>query len=952
MTSVQRSTKVNINNSNIELLGIDIPDNVYNTRTSYTFSRIDSLTSYNNTILHLRRGFNIVKEYNSLKGFDSSGNGILAQVDITENGEVTKNVDNRIFVLQGINLVVAKEEISTTTYDTPIDIWGNVNGMTYFGMYNFRFDGNNIKYGYGMFDPEYTGGAQDEVFFSSSYVEGKHKANHDKTKDGFYTNGGTVGEDGSVTDVKKKYIDIAEYGLYQDWIIGEERQNFPITLIASNYSYGNTEELQLRYEGYQPNTTFAISRVNLNVSGANLISPTELQNLLVNSDQADMVEIAHSNFALTMESSIDGWAKTATTGIYTKNNGVCETTGTYQTDNDKDKKPSFIFKLHNLVPITNRIEIGTVNLEVVARSTTVDESGSSGKIVILVININLRTMVEEETNSYNPKFTDNASKELYYTNDAKVDISYKFFKTGYTRSGTDYRAISSNKKLPSGTKITMLDKILNRVYYLQITSSTENTGRYKKVSSGNSTTTSTFSRATSYDDGSTRYLYRLSEFTEMGCSDGMSWYRDDVFSEKYYNVEADYNYEDFEISIDFINSNITQDWPDTQVYLELRDSKNKIRYDQHQREDDATLKQDPNLTDPTIRFNLYANKNAIIDEDIIMTENSEQLNGQTFSLVEELDINCNFNGTFKEQTKTVREVVDEVETDVDKNITDSKYHARKAGFGIEVTDEAGSRVDPSILSGRISLIVDGTDEYLPDANGVIRFKLADTYSKLEKPMKLHISKGDLETGTYRIKLYFFAADDGKYFGLATDSDKDMVEFNVTVVSSSLGFRIRTDDENRIFYKDTLEDIQDEKSKILNMKVEFTEIIPDAKITATLYKRKPTLEVTNTGPNNEILDATYNTVEYELIDYRNCFTNQLQGNNKEYIVDNDLTDLQKQTVIVEDKLTGIQSEEEVYSIDFDSALKEGIETGEYKLELKMYSGDLCVETVHKTFVVIE
>ena len=244
ITSIQRATNVNIDNSYLELMGISDTNNYYK-KTSYTFNRIDSLTLYNNTYIYLRRGVNLVKEYNSLKGYDSSGNKIKETVTI-ENGQETKNVDNRIYVIEGINVIFAKAEGDLVNDYSTQDVWSDVNGMTFFGLYSFNRTTGAIKYD--IYDPNYVEGTGvADYFVRGSYVEGRHKPNHNITVDGFWTNIGDYTNPNKVT-ITKEYIEILSDGdPFYDWIVGEDRASVETTLVGSIYSKEVTSSLALDY---------------------------------------------------------------------------------------------------------------------------------------------------------------------------------------------------------------------------------------------------------------------------------------------------------------------------------------------------------------------------------------------------------------------------------------------------------------------------------------------------------------------------------------------------------------------------------------------------------------------------------------------------------------------------------------------------------------------------------
>lgn len=68
-----------------------------------------------------------------------------------------------------------------------VTTYGDVNGMTFFGMYKYKQD-NSVSVGiYDKF--EYGANLNwGDVIDDGSYVLGSHKVNHDITKDGFYSN--------------------------------------------------------------------------------------------------------------------------------------------------------------------------------------------------------------------------------------------------------------------------------------------------------------------------------------------------------------------------------------------------------------------------------------------------------------------------------------------------------------------------------------------------------------------------------------------------------------------------------------------------------------------------------------------------------------------------------------------------------------------------------------------
>lgn len=114
-------------------------------------------------------------------------------------------------MLEGKNLNIATNE-SVTTY-------GEVSGMTFFGMYSSLHNGNIITALYDDYNYGQTISSGDVLFFTSgSYVLGSHMTNHDITVDGFYSNYG----DDNNTKVIMKYIEPtpSDANFYM-WAVGE-----------------------------------------------------------------------------------------------------------------------------------------------------------------------------------------------------------------------------------------------------------------------------------------------------------------------------------------------------------------------------------------------------------------------------------------------------------------------------------------------------------------------------------------------------------------------------------------------------------------------------------------------------------------------------------------------------------------------------------------------------------
>jgi len=131
--SIQRVTYAILNNSSVLLKGAIDRANDYDTEL-FSISRVEELTLKNNSELFLETGANLLESFYSL---DSSDNPAVVNIDVDNNSITTRTVDNRIYMYEGKNLNIAKDQQVTD--------YGEVIGMTFLGMFNY---GNNNEINY------------------------------------------------------------------------------------------------------------------------------------------------------------------------------------------------------------------------------------------------------------------------------------------------------------------------------------------------------------------------------------------------------------------------------------------------------------------------------------------------------------------------------------------------------------------------------------------------------------------------------------------------------------------------------------------------------------------------------------------------------------------------------------------------------------------------------------
>ncbi len=890
MISIQRTGKVSVQNSYLELTGAQDANNYYK-RASYTLNRVtNGLTLLDNSTLYTQRAFNMVGGFESLVT-NEYGTTIKETVSI-ENGTVTRNVDNRLYTLEGVNLIFAKQEGNLEDRSNE-DIWGDVKGMAFFGMY--RTSRTTGAKEYDIYAPDYNGTASTKMFANGTYVEGRHKSKHNITVDGFYSN---IADDTGIA--KPQVIDVTDYGTYYDWIIGADVVNYATSLIASTYSTYSMADLQLDLSKVINSPTYSGTSLTLNRVSSNALN-TDI-NLIDRYTVPTYSENANNTFGMTMETTHSGWTKGGITELYTDSDGSFGGTNIYRMDNSGNPG-TITFKLFNSVNVSETKDLGFVNIVFTGKSRSADDP-SVGNTFKVVIAVNIQSLYEEESKNYVPRFTNSIDTELNYTTDSSVDISYVLYEVGLGAQSDiyatdDYRVLSTSTPLPKGTKVTLRDygqgDNVNKVYYYQVASDTD----YD---------------ATDNSSGSTRYLYKLSKFIDMGGTTSKTAKYANNNSQYYHSgSNGGYALEKYDVSFNFIDSNINANKIAQETYLELRSSSGSKKYGNGQK---------------NLKYNMYTDK-ANLTETVVTD------NGTTsYTVFENLSIPFKFDASLLEQ-----KVAD------GKTIMDTKYYDKKLGMAIEIVDEHGERIKaPELQNFKLTDKTDST-VYPAGADGVIRVPLSDNLAELSNSYELAMTQSSVSAGQYIAKIYFFASDDGIHYG---GEEVASQEIYITFINKLLGLAgIETADGSRIVNKET--GLNLDGGDGLDLTVKVGSPTNDTNIRVELYKRNDTYTTAEDGTK------TYNGISYTKVDLKD-YLKSLDGTElktPEQCTGQNLVTASgsKEYIVMEKKEHPTSTDNEyVENVEFKKLIKEGISTGEYKLVFKAYYNNTLIQEIRKSFIV--
>ena len=527
--SIQRANTVTLDNCAIWLAGATDRTNEHS-NVLFSLSRIDELKVKNNSTLYMQNGANLLKKFSSL--VDINNIETKGAVSIDSNGNITKNVDNRLYIREGVNINIAENEQA--------NVYGDVSGMFFLGLYTGK---NHLSLG--IYSPSYENGEDIDlsdkmVFTRNSYVLGEHYSDHDITVDGFYTNYKTEAE-----TIKVDYINpTPEDQLYYIWNVGENTDAviYEIQLTASKFNTLGTKELPL--VGFEtPNTIFEYSGTVCDlVDGVELVDKSQIKNI------EDIQEVADSKFGLGIETGRNGWSMEGRTRFMSSDPYYAGTT--VYTGENSNSTPILNFYLYHSQNLSIQRELGTV---VIAFTSIRQVDDLNKEMKNILIYVNMDTALYQDW-YYESAITPGEKYELFtntqtsITKDSEFSQYYSLMLEGFSDTDyyenylTNYRTLISSAVLPANTTITMIDLLTNSTeYYYYVVTAEDEANRKKK--------------------------FDITDFKKMGSTD--EYFNED--NTKYYDTTLDVEHEEFIFHYDFANTNLQSPIVDQTIFLEYRD---------------------------------------------------------------------------------------------------------------------------------------------------------------------------------------------------------------------------------------------------------------------------------------------------------------------------------------------------------------------------------------------
>ena len=769
--SIQRANKVVIDNTVMELEGTTDRTNEYSD-IEYSFNRIDELNIKNNTVLLLQRNANLLQNLKSTVDID--GEEQKAAVIINDDTKkVEKNVDNRIYVLANRNLNVTTNEAATE--------YGEVSGMTFFGMYQ-KYGNGSFSYGLYDYDVNYgDAGDAGDIIIGGSYVLGLHKVNHDITVDGFYSN--FINDE--YTEISTEYINpTPPDSNYYMWTIGISAINYNFAMTASKYSSLGTYELSMR-EFSSGDTIFEVIGFNSEglTPGVGLIDSNNVPKV------ADTKEEANSLLGLSMKTETSEWTAYGTTKFFSDDGGKYTGDKTYKTDS-QTLAPSLMFYLYHAKNISLNQELGTV---VITMQALTPKNEIEYDVQLITITIDLVAKEYDDGNAYDASITYDKKYEMPAATSVNITNQSQFtayfdlyaedtFENIYGRNNENYHALVTDYALPVGTQITMLDYSsqdgVPEYYYYNIDEEEYN-------------------RAVTQLQTDNEITYRINKFIKMGSTDEDNTYDEKAENNKYYDDSKERTIEEFIFIFDFKETTTTGNNLNKYMRFELRNS------------EDRSVITVLGIRQNYMYFNLYDTTNMVLEQTI------------------NFDSPNIYPDTLRHISYQTRVSYDQ--TANRESIINTNYESSSMGLNVTLYDASGNQVSSSQLTGS-SFQMDGTS-YFADSEGVFRIKLAGKVSNLNKDLYF-LTNEVLPAGTYKMVFSLFASSDGLHN--STNLGATTQEVEITVVPSGNAISVTSNDKNKVV--DGYTRLNEQETSTSSFEVRLNENLQDPNLRVVIQKR--------------------------------------------------------------------------------------------------------------------
>ncbi len=369
--------------------------------------------------------------------------------------------------------------------------------------------------------------------------------------------------------------------------------------------------------------------------------------------------------------------------------------------------------------------------------------------------------------------------------------------------------------------------------------------------------------------------YPLSQFVKMGSSNSANHYDDVAKNVQYWDTTHNIAEEEFIFIVDFKESNIDQDVIEKSLLLELRSSDNQI------------ILSVIGVEQQQLFFNLYTNKEAVINVTGNMSTTDVYI-GEPVGLT----VNTNF-----------------VQKKVGSNtVVDTNFYDYKTGIKISILDSNGNLVTGPNMMG-ISYTI-GNNTYYPRFDGTVRINIAERVANVNTQITINTEGSSIASGNYKLLVESFGSADGIYYGLTSS---DSMEIPFSVKNTIFGLKASINNKQLIVNKTT--GLTEDSTNAMAVNLQYSSGLVNPHLRISLYRRS----------YDDVYSDTYN-----LVDFKDVFTNELDTTNKE------------------NEYMLFETPESIMSTTL--YLKPDLISGTYKLVFSLYDNDTYIGDTYKYVII--
>lgn len=460
--------------------------------------------------------------------------------------------------------------------------------------------------------------------------------------------------------------------------------------------------------------------------------------------------------------------------------------------------------------------------------------------------------------------TNNTLNNINITSKSTITLNFNYIDDIELDEGSKHNLIS-NTLLPKDTKITIIDNKKYKVYTYIIPSEEDLYGYNDSCSSEDETCLKKAS-------------YPFTLFKTLKTS------VDEFFNESDYQNNID---EDFDVVLDFSNTNISKNYENISIYMAIKNDDNISR---------STM-------DNTIKtFNLYSTIDGTSsDANIFLTSNYDNT---TILYNSDSTTNINIATGINYKMKN------------SSTIYDTRYENMNIGLLMKLVDSNNNVVSKEYLNNML-IKIDET-EYAAENDGIFRINLNSGINNVSKSIILATSEGNIKlpVGNYQLLVSNYVSYDGLY---SKDILPNEISIPISITNSSssikYGFDVNMSDNDKIINKNI-------GLKSMDFSIIQNGNLKNPNVRVSLYKKN-------------LLTAFDQS--YSIVDLKNHVTNTLVSSNDNtyYALENPMKYVGTSETINGFNLTMITS---------------NFENTAYKLIFELYDGDKKIGAIEKKFII--